>query len=194
MTETKTVRCGVPQKSNLGPQQFLLYICDSPNCIKTTNAVIFADDTSLSCEGTNSLQIEQKLNLGLGNVYIRLLTNKLTLNKEKTEYVIIGARQKFEAFLDNDPVLTIGEQTIKRVSNKKVLGVVIDEQLKWDKHNEEQCKTKSRNISLLKKAKPFVPQDTLITMYTGSQKELLKHNFLHSEGLQSLTTCTKDFS
>ena len=67
--------------------------------------------------------------------------------------MIIGSRQRLQAFLDNDPVLTIGEQTIKRVSNKKVLGVIIDEQLKWDKHNEGQCKTISRNISLLKKAK-----------------------------------------
>ena len=54
---------------------------------------------------------------------------------------------------------------MKRISNKTVLGVVIDKQLKWDKHNEEQCKTISRNISLLKKAKQFVPQDTLITLY-----------------------------
>ena len=48
-----------------------------------------------------------------------------------------------------------------------MLGVIIDEQLKWDKHNEGQCKTISRNISLLKKAKQFVPQDTLITMYNA---------------------------
>ena len=90
MTGTKTVRCGVPQKSNLGRQLFLLYICDLPNCIKKTNAAIFADDTSLPCERTNSLQIEQKLNKDLGDVHIKLLTNKLTFNKEKTEYMIIG--------------------------------------------------------------------------------------------------------
>ena len=69
--------------------------------------------------------------------------------------------------LPDKPVLTIGEQTIKRVSNKKVLGVIIDERLKWDKHNEGQCKTISRNMILLKKAKQSVRQDTLITMYNA---------------------------
>ena len=62
--------------------------------LKKTNAPLFADDTSLSCEGTNSLHIEQKLNSGLENVHKWSFTNKLTLNKEKTEHMIIGLRQR----------------------------------------------------------------------------------------------------
>lgn len=54
--------------------------------------------------------------------------------------MIIGSRLRLEAFSSSDSDVTIGEQRIKRVQNKKVLGVIIDDQLKRDRHNDEQCK------------------------------------------------------
>ena len=45
--------------------------------------------------------------------------------------------------------------------------MVLDEQLKWDKHNEVQCKKISNSIALLRRARPFVPRHTLIKMYNA---------------------------
>ena len=56
---------------------FLLYIKDLPNCLETTKANLFADDTSLSCEAPNSEELQWKLNKDLANVYIWLIANKL---------------------------------------------------------------------------------------------------------------------
>ena len=63
------------------------------------------------------------------------------------------------------PVITIGDDEIKREKDKKVLGIKIDDQLNWNKHNDEQCKIISKSIALLRKAKDFVTQDVLVTMF-----------------------------
>ena len=95
-----------------------------------------------------------------------LKANKRTLNEEKTEFMLIGSRSRL-ASVDNSPlVLTLGGR-LKRVYYKKSLGMIFDEQLKWDKHNDDQCKKISKNISLLKRARSFVPRHTLINMYNA---------------------------
>ena len=50
------------QSSNLDPVLLLLYINDLPNCLETTKATLFADDTNLTGEGYSSHEIENKLN------------------------------------------------------------------------------------------------------------------------------------
>ena len=76
--------------------------------------------------------------------------------------MIIGSRQRLDVFSNNYLDVIIGEHSIERVQNKKVLGIIIDDQLKWDRHNDEQCKTISKSIALLKRARKcvhvFTPQ------------------------------------
>ena len=89
---------------------------------------------------------------------IWLTANKLTLNKEKNEYMIIGSSQGLDVFSNIDLDVITGEHNIQRVQNKKVLGIIIDDQLKWDKHNDGQCKTISKSIySLIEKGSKIFP-------------------------------------
>ena len=85
---------------------------------------------------------------------------------KKTEFMIIGSRHRLTT-IENSPVLTSGGSNIKRVFQKKSLGMILDEQLKWDKHNDKQCKIISNNIALLKRARSFVSRDSLIKMYNA---------------------------
>ena len=73
ISNVKKIRCGVPQRSNLGPLLFLFYINDLPNCLETTRASIFADDTNISCCSNSPNDIEHKLNTDLENVHKWLL-------------------------------------------------------------------------------------------------------------------------
>ena len=166
MSDAKSIHCGVPQGTNLGPMLFLLYINDLPNCLTKTSSVMFADDTSLSCEGSSSAEIEGKLNHDLEMVHMWLTTNKLTLNQEKTEYMIIGSQQRLD-LISEDINVSLANEPISRVQTKKVLGVIIDEKLKWHEHNAKQCKTISSRIGLLRRARDFVTQDVLVTMYNS---------------------------
>ena len=51
-------------------------------------------------------------------------SNKLSLNIAKTEYILI----------DVQPTVKIDARPIKKVKCTKLLGVEIDEHLKWEKH------------------------------------------------------------
>ncbi len=82
---------------------------------------MFADDTNLNCNGKSSVDIEQKINTDLDNVHNWLISNKLTLNTKKTEYMIIGSQNRLKNIL-SDPEILIGDQKIKRVSQKEFLG------------------------------------------------------------------------
>jgi hypothetical protein len=127
---------------------------------------MFADDTNLSCKGQSSADIEYKLNCDLDNIQKWLISNKLTLNLKKTEFMLIGSQQRLDKILET-PKILYGEHQIKRVREKTVLGLIIDDQLKWNRHNDEQCKKISKSIALLRKAKDFTSQEELVTIYNS---------------------------
>ena len=79
------------------------------------------------------------------NVHNWLIPNKLTLNDTKTEYMIIGSRYRLSN-LESNPVITIGQSNIKRVTNKKSLGLILDDQLKWKTHIDKQSKKSQETL------------------------------------------------
>ena len=95
LSAKKKIQCGVPQGSTLGPLLFLIYINDLPNCLTHSSASLFADDTNITAEGISIGEIEDKLCTDLENMHQWLLANKLTLNMDKTEYMVIGSKQKY---------------------------------------------------------------------------------------------------
>ncbi len=112
--------------------------------------LMFADDTNLTCVGQSSSEIETKLimkSLGMSTDGQQQI-NLITLNDEKTEFMLIGSRSRL-ASVNNSPNLKLGHRHIKRVYYKKSLGMVLDEQLKWNKHNEVQSFSRSIDLSFL---------------------------------------------
>ena len=59
------IKCGIPQGSNLGPLLFLMYINDLPNCLSSSTASTFADDTNLTTNGKRVEDIQEHLNTDL---------------------------------------------------------------------------------------------------------------------------------
>ena len=91
------------------------------------------------------------------------LTN-LCLNLIKTEYLLIGCKQK-NSKLTNDPVIQIVNRPVNRVTTKKSLGIVIDQYLLWDIYLDEICKKVSSGIGAIRRLKPYVTCETLVSVY-----------------------------
>ena len=85
--------------------------------------------------------------------------NHMSLNPSKTKYMILTTRQKRELLHSPSAHLSVaGNQQITEVSDHKVLGVTIDNNLTWGPHIRDLCKTtakKSTNQQKKKKKKAF---------------------------------------
>ena len=136
VSNSESVTTGVPQGSNLGPLLFLLYINDLPRCLDSSVPALFADDTNLTVIGVTATEIQDNLEIELNKVHMWLLANKLTINAKNTEFMLIGSRKRLSQIIA-DPILSIGSESIKRVSSNKTLGVTVDECITWKDHIDE---------------------------------------------------------
>ena len=153
----KPVSCGVPQGSILGPLLFCIFINDLPLCISSTlvQCDMFADDDTLHTPGENVQKIQHELQLSLNDVSDWCNNNLMVLNPSKSKCMLIATRQKHQR---NLPALdlNVNSKPVKQVSEHRLLGVTVDEQLKWQTHIENVCKKIAKNIYLLSKIKDIV--------------------------------------
>ena len=62
------VTCGVPQGSVLRPLLFLVYINDLPTVSKILTFYLFADDTNIYYESSNTFDLQKKMNIELKKI------------------------------------------------------------------------------------------------------------------------------
>ena len=90
---------------------------------------MFAVDTHITYAGVDVNLIQSNLNHDLDNLNKWLLSNKLTLNSAKTEFMLIGSRQKLSTLMSLLE-LSIDNVPIAHVSSVKSLRIFIDENLR----------------------------------------------------------------
>ena len=136
------ITCGVPQGSVLGPLLFLLYINDLPNISKVLDFYLFADDTNIYCEANTLQELQFIINRELKELRTWLIVNRLSLNIDKTNFVIFHPYNKP---LKQRITLKLHKNAISEKESVKYLGIMIDSSLTWKTHIDKISK---KNLEL----------------------------------------------
>ena len=95
-----SITCGVPQGSVLGHLFFLIYI----NAITQTssfNTTMFADDINLHMSPSNVKTLQRKVKDEIQNIDRWIRANKLSINYNKTSYIILNGPKGDTAIFNN---------------------------------------------------------------------------------------------
>lgn len=153
---------GVPQGSILGPLLFLIYINDLPLCLRTSQCILYADDTTILNSHHNTSSLIQMIQTDLLLLERWCSVNKLSINVLKTCYLLFTSPQKKIAAI---PSLHIAGDQIAFCRTTNFLGVIVDCHLKFHEHAIFITKKLSFGVRVLIRARPYFNFQTLLTLY-----------------------------
>ena len=156
---------GVPQGSVLGPILFNIYLNDLFFRLKDIDVCNFADDTTPYVCGENLTNVLYKLEANSALAISWFKSNYMKINTEKCHLILSG--QKHEHIWAD-----VGDNKIWEENEVKLLGIKIDNELKFDNHVSDICLKAGRKLSVL----------TRIVKYLNfKEKRVLFKSFFESQ-------------
>ena len=101
---------------------------------------MLADDTSIHASGTDVPSIVATLQSCVSDIVEWTHLSHMSLNPTKTYYMKLITRQKCQILNSPSAHVLIGKQQIHEVSEHKLPGVTIDNNLTWDPQIRDFCK------------------------------------------------------
>ena len=137
---------GISQGSVISPPLCNLYTHNSMEGIEGKHAE-YADDTNVWSSHKNIIEAGESVNRDL-NLRVKPWCRKwnMSVAADKTDVVVITPDGKDQTNMID---IKLGEEKLKVVKSKKVLGVVIDNQLNFHEHVQERVKAGFRALKSL---------------------------------------------
>ena len=164
------VMYGTPQGSVLGPLLYIILANDLVKSLTFCSCVTFADDTTIFASGNNLKFLYRKVNADLRKLSKWFDSNSLTLNVDKSKYILFHPRRKE---INYNGVIELGGEVILKVPYIKFLGVTLDEYLEWN-FQFKQILTKmiSGNYSLNMAKNLLTPRSKLLVYFANVHSHL----------------------
>ena len=146
---------GNPQGNVLGPILFTIYINDIPDVVQNV-AKLFADDTKVYAV-VNKEEEQLSLQKDINNLLKWSDTWLLKFNTSKCKHVHLGhpTNAKYK----------MGDNEIKRVSEEKDLGIVIDDKLRFQHHINQQTMKANQKLGMIKRSFSYMDKEMFLPLF-----------------------------
>ena len=151
-SDFETIISGVPQSSIVGPILFNCFFKELFYFIEKASVHSFADDNTLSMFEETIQDLIARLETVTNIVIEWFQNNKMIVNSGKFHAIIIDKKKKCHA----NETLKIGDKIIKASSSVKLLDVQIDDQLNFNLHISNICRSAANQLYALIRLKCFL--------------------------------------
>ena len=156
---------GVPQGSVLGPLFFIIFTSDLGIGLEN-NLISYADDTTLYSSvrsPCNRGEVAESLNRDLAKIASWCQLWGMKLNSNKTHSITISRSRILNPL---HPCLYILGEPIEEVDNLRLLGVILDSKLTFEKHIRSLSSSIAQKTGLLRKCyRTFACDSTVIKSF-----------------------------
>lgn len=160
------LKSGVPQGSILGPILFSIFTFDIPNCFSKCNLHLYADDVQVYIS-THILNLEEAvsdINTELSNFSMWCCDNGLKLNPSKSKAIMLGNERVRNKVNLNHLNVRVNDLVIDWVDSTKNLGVVVDNNIKFNEQINNVFKGSFATLKAIYKFKYDINQDTKLLL------------------------------
>lgn len=158
-----SVTCSVPQGSILGPKQYSIYTNPLGSLIRVMLLMfhMYADDTQLwkafnPRNASSQLAASTCIRDGISKIADWMFENKLKLNREKTEFMVIVSSRNQHYITENK--LSLEYDTINASNTVRNLGVTMDRTLSLMNHINNIRKTAFYYLRWIRKVRPVLTE------------------------------------
>ena len=153
---------GVPQGSILGPLLFNIFINDFLHVKFSSKVYNYADDNTLVSEDHNVTTLKEKLRNDCITAMEWFKQNNMKANAAKFQLMYLNKNSE-----SNYSGIKVHATEILATNSISILGVELDQKLKFNIHVDEICSQTGKQINALKRIKHHLEKDSKMTIYNS---------------------------